>query len=268
MKQLTKEDRVHIQNLTEKFIANTLGDVLPAGMCFVVCYPLHIHLTNNGIPNSIRAGYVPKLDTRELTEHYWLNLEDQEDTILDPTIQQFKGDLPPAFTEEKIFICKKPKEFLETPNYINLKFDETYQIWKGLFDKEFELGVTSSVNFKAAEILRAETEQLSLKRDSTQSGIIKKYFDYITMLAAAEYVQDCLLQFEDEFGTGKPKCDFDGRYIKLKYNTDRSKEMNLSIRTSVGLKRRLYIGSLVLVSSYTNYDSLDLEYCVKDFQLM
>lgn len=102
-RQLSEADILKIEKLVDKFTADTLGDECPINMCFQVCYPLYLHLLNNDIPNSLRNGAC------ENRNHYWLNLEDNDEIIIDPTIRQFvfakhmpsihKGMKPSCFTE-------------------------------------------------------------------------------------------------------------------------------------------------------------------------
>lgn len=146
---LTKEDRLRIKNLAENFTRSTLGETDPEHMCFTICYPLHLHLMNNGFNNSLSGG------TYQNTSHYWLSLEDDDKTIVDPTIRQFNNNEP------SVFIGEKPKDYPDGSKYV---FAESYQCWlNGLLGKRSRLpeGFVEkliSVNLKALSILITETD--------------------------------------------------------------------------------------------------------------
>jgi hypothetical protein len=146
---LTEEDRLCIKNLAENFTRSTLGETDPEHMCFTICYPLHLHLMNNGFNNSLSGG------TYQNTSHYWLDLDDEDKTIVDPTIRQFNKDAP------FLFIGKKPTDYPDDSNY---NFDEPYQCWlDGLLGRrpglpEGFVEKLISINLKALSILITETD--------------------------------------------------------------------------------------------------------------
>ncbi len=174
MQQLTEENRLQIENLAKNFTTNTLAEEGPEHMCFTICYPLHLHLINNGFDNSIHGEhYYCTTGSGLIREpHFWLNLEDDKETIVDPTIRQFVDDAP------VVFVGKKSEYYDEDHNY---DFCSTYQVWKYMLlnkhpnsSKEFVKSLLS-INLKALSILIKETEP---QRYSTQSEF-KMYFDGI-----------------------------------------------------------------------------------------
>src|SRR6185436_11512132 len=114
MQTLTKEEIINLNNLSETFTSLTLGSEIPGGMCFNISYVLHLHLQNNGIKTSIRSGKVGK------TDHFWLSLEDDVGTIIDPTRHQFNSPKPQKLVEVK------PEYYEESP----FTFDVTYKYWR------------------------------------------------------------------------------------------------------------------------------------------
>lgn len=150
MLQLTKGSELRIEKLVKEFTKEVLADQNPKSMCLTICLPLHIHLINNGFINSLCGGLYQD------TPHYWLSLEDYEDTIVDPTIRQFNNNAP------SIFIGQKPKDY---PDGYKYKFADIYPCWlKGLCGERSNLSeVVStecllSINLKALSILIMETE--------------------------------------------------------------------------------------------------------------
>lgn len=88
-------------------------------------------------------------------------------------------------------------------------------------------------------------------------------FKQSLMKEVAEYIQDCLLEIAELYNTGEPICDFDNRYIKLRYTTNLSKDLLASIQVSHKVQVRLFIKSVTLFVAHANDDSLYLEYVYK-----
>ena len=87
-KYLTNKIKLEITESVKNFNSEILGDNKKVEkMCFTVCYPLSIYLANISIPNSLIIGFYKN------TPHYWLDLKEFENTILDPTINQFDKNL-------------------------------------------------------------------------------------------------------------------------------------------------------------------------------
>ncbi len=66
-----------------KFTQNTLGKECCHKMCYAISYPLHIHLSNKEISNSLKAGSVNGIP------HYWISLDLPQKLIIDATARQF-----------------------------------------------------------------------------------------------------------------------------------------------------------------------------------
>lgn len=109
IRQLDKEG---ISNLVNEFVEkvfaiNSSKEISPFNMCLRTCYPLHLHLKNNYVENSIIKGQCKNIP------HYWINLEGEVETIIDPTIRQF--DFARNFPF--VYIGKKTSIFEEDISY-------------------------------------------------------------------------------------------------------------------------------------------------------
>lgn len=164
MSRLTEEDKLRIENLSKEFTTFVLADQDPKHMCFTICYALHLHLMNNGYSNLLSGGRYQGID------HYWLDLGDDDKTIVDPTIGQFNKDAP------FVFIGGKPADYLDRSNY---NFGESYQCWlAGLLGKNPNLSIEEirryiSINLKALSILIMETDH----KKSPVSDEFKMYLE-------------------------------------------------------------------------------------------
>jgi hypothetical protein len=228
MKQLTENDRLEIEKIAIKFTSNTLGNECPKGKCFTICYPLSLHLINNGVENSIRVGKFK--DT--IITHFWLNLEDDNETIIDPTIKQFYENMP------LVYIGKKPEDYHECPKFCFKSWCKTWmerllnngsieqppyglpeQIIQQVTKTKLDIKIYLKINYKAAIILNSEIEQMTLKKDFIQSDIFKEYFDYIYEVINCNKNK----VLNEQLKTSLPK-EFDRLLLKAKINqvdTDR-----------------------------------------------
>lgn len=168
MNQLLEHKKLQVKELVESFVAKTLYQQSSKKMCFALCYPLSMHLKNNGIENTIRNGYYSG------TPHYWLNLEDENDTIIDPTVRQFDENA------EYVFIGMKNQNYDEK----QFNFDETYDLWKTRylendFPPDFNINVFLKITKNAAIILESEFEQ---KRNFKELPELEKYFEFVSVL--------------------------------------------------------------------------------------
>ena len=176
IKKLSKEDILKIETLTNKFIDNTLANESPFKMCFNICFPLHLHLKNNCIENSIRAGKC------ESIQHFWLHLEDIDQTIIDPTIRQF------SFGENKpsIYIGKKTKDYNEDTIPITDWFDKTYDGWLTTFrlpecyssgETKVDFNLSLKIHLTASNIINKDIEKMKI--DISKSILLGKYLSGI-----------------------------------------------------------------------------------------
>ena len=91
-KELREVQILNIKKRAIEFTCNTLGSECPNQKCYLISYPLSIHLANNGFLNSVKAGTVNKGKT-EARPHYWINLDYKNEFIIDTTARQFNGTL-------------------------------------------------------------------------------------------------------------------------------------------------------------------------------
>jgi len=168
MNHLLELKKLQVKELVESFVAKTLCQQPSKKMCFAVCYPLSLYLKYNGIENTIRNGYYSGIP------HYWLNLEDEKDTIIDPTVRQFDKKA------EYVFIGMKNQNYDEK----QFNFDETYDLWRVRylerdFPPEFDINVFLTITKNAAVILENEYEQ---KRNFKEIPELGKYFEFVSVL--------------------------------------------------------------------------------------
>lgn len=156
---------LEIRNLTNDFVAKTLGNESPEHKCFTICYALSLYLKSNDFGNTIEAGIF------EGIPHYWLKIESKQEPIIDPTIRQFHNEKE---TTSPYFGNKK-----EIHNKINYNMDDAYEIWRDkLLNcnlKKPELIILLNININAATILSVNIENKNIE----DSEIYKKYFDCI-----------------------------------------------------------------------------------------
>lgn len=192
MSRYTEEEIEQIKNLVTEFTTKSLGNTSPKHMCFTICYPLSLFLECKGFKTSIRAG-----NFIDGTPHFWLSLDDDHETIIDPTIRQFyedRKDIPAVYIGEKL------EDYTED----NRTFEEwfeglggnagTYEAWmepllntsdvpqqayihypENSKQNKLDLKILLSVNLNAAIILNAESEKIC----HTHSALYKKYFAFI-----------------------------------------------------------------------------------------
>ena len=187
MSEYTKEQLAEINKLATDFTRNILDDFPPNHMCFTVSYPLSLYLENLGYENRIVAGnYQNEKSPKNGLAHFWIQLGDDLQTIIDPTIGQFNEN------EFRVFIGQKPIEFKESPQDFKEWFYGnfgTYEKWKDkLLGEEnplyypeqsnrdsLELGILLNINLHAATILNSQT----ISNNQVQTDIYEKYFDCI-----------------------------------------------------------------------------------------
>ncbi|HTB52337.1 MAG TPA: hypothetical protein VK718_06140 [Ferruginibacter sp.] len=179
---------LQIRKLVEAFRKEVIDNECPKGKCFTTCYPLSIHLDNNGFPNSIVQGHFDIITQG----HYWLKLNDY-DIIIDPTITQFESES----NEPVVFVDKATKKYYPTPNITSRNFTESVSAWKapfhvetraklpeGLISEDFNKRTVLLIILKAATLLHIEIENLKLKNKpvSKKSNF---YFDNINEILVA-----------------------------------------------------------------------------------
>lgn len=182
MKQLTENEKRRIKKLTEGFISAVLKDDNPRYMCFNVCYPLSLHLENNGIESSIKSCWFNGKEP-----HYFLTLGDEEETIIDPTIRQFENNMP------GVYIGKKTENY---GKHGGDDFDGIYKLWlypllhDGWDTEPFpelikaerhrsDIRLILKIGIRSATFLSTEIEQLGPKKQIGASKIREKYFEAI-----------------------------------------------------------------------------------------
>src|ERR1041384_2555209 len=117
-------ERSEIKYLVEEFVDNTLGTENPKGMCFTICYQLSFYLTHKGIKNYVSWGRYNN------EPHYWINLPEYGDVIVDPSIRQFV-----PHSDAVIFVEKSDALHTESSNSIKYPLDERNSNLYGWRDK-------------------------------------------------------------------------------------------------------------------------------------
>lgn len=182
-RQLSEADLTKIKGLSESFTEFVLGDIPPAYMCLKMCYPLFLHLKNKGFENiSLRHGIVKDIRNGVPTDipHHWINLEDSQETIIDPTIRQFSC----AKTVTSVYIGNKtPCPYDENPDrsiyndivtmlLLNFSLDQTYKKFKnGNLREEISLDNEREIILKAAIIINNE---IGIKLHSDYFSCVKQ----------------------------------------------------------------------------------------------
>lgn len=189
-RQLSNVDLTKIKSLSESFTEFVLGEIPPANMCLKMCYPLYLYLKNKGFKNiSLRHGTVKDIKNGVSTgiPHHWINLEDSQETIIDPTIRQFSC----AKTVTPVYIGNKsPCSYDENPDrsiynsiatmlLLNFSLDQTYKKNKnGNLRKEINLKNEREIILKAAIIINNE---IGIKLHSDYFSCVKQLlFEYST----------------------------------------------------------------------------------------
>jgi len=179
MVSLTQDQKHTIERLVKNFTANLLGNRNPKEMCFNVCYPLSIHLSNHRIRNSIESGWFKSRSN----PHYWLALGDIENTIIDPTIRQFDESLP------SVFIGSKTDSYEDHPKVF---FNDIYDAWQEPFLNfgcvqhpalgsiiKSDIKAQLNLHIRAATILNNEIAIRNKMKTREELALEEKYFEVI-----------------------------------------------------------------------------------------
>lgn len=169
-----------INSITREFLFRTVGEEIPEGYCFSICYPLSILFTLLDIPNQIEFGSVNHKGIS--VSHFWIKF-DNNGTILDPTIRQFVHYSDPFYFGD----------INESPVKINNKiiertweeeFPEIYQSWSEIYygkaptiprTSEFILKM-KELNRKAALTLLHFIDKYQLSKELEKFEYGKLYF--------------------------------------------------------------------------------------------
>jgi hypothetical protein len=125
---LTDKQIADIKQRAITFTRNTLGEGESNQMCFTISYPLSIHMCNSGIANSIRRGRIGCVD------HYWLELNYENGSIIDPTARQFNKELGYVHFGEEL---TKPEDY---------DMEQVVKLWSApLKNNEFDIDPSISL---------------------------------------------------------------------------------------------------------------------------
>jgi hypothetical protein len=206
MSKYSKEQLDKINNLATDFTKCILREYPQNNMCFTVSYPLSLYLENLGYENQIVCGsYKNELSPKNGTPHFWLQLYDDLNTIIDPTFSQFDN------SQFRVIVEEKPKELVAIPFRFEEWFFEVYQRWKDkLLGVEnpfyypeqsnrdsLDLVMLLTINLNAATILYSRTKEYN----KVHSDVYEKYFDCIFIVIREYYGKNEWSQiiFEDGF---------------------------------------------------------------------
>lgn len=129
-----------IKKLVEDFVENTIGDNTIDKMCFNLCFPLLLHLSNNKIKCHLKSGVAKGI------QHYILGLDNFDPVIIDPTFQQIYPE------KEKVYIG----QFNDYNNFRIIddnEFKQVYNNWlKTLCNNGISYEVVSVYPFKQIQV--------------------------------------------------------------------------------------------------------------------
>ncbi|MDP1801487.1 MAG: hypothetical protein Q8L81_09055 [Bacteroidota bacterium] len=199
--------------LASAFVKSTLGSYIPDGKCFTVSYPLSIHLENNGFKNSLSTGKF-KFGSPEQKDHFWIAFEDEDKTIIDPTIKQFFTEMP------DLYIGKRPTEYTIESTPYESWFKEVYKSWIGNFEFRAQLQLLSSqeyfdiildINVKAAIIINNDIELKNTNMHVSQKLDQYLYGIYCILI---NYTDQELTKFRNLLGYDKLVARLNNEYSK------------------------------------------------------
>ena len=173
-----------IKKLATEFSIFVLKDFgFQPNSCLLTCYPLSLHLENNGIPNSVEGGTCCK------KTHYWIRLNEYPEIIVDPTFRQFELDFLSTFNDETTYGGRLVPPYLVNPLYDPISAWE--EIWKerllnkGFLKEEYDVGYLPTnlppfesilnICLRAAIVVISETEELIEQSKINASERYKNY---------------------------------------------------------------------------------------------
>jgi len=192
MSKYSKEQLLEIRKLATNFTQSTLESNPPDKMCFTVSYPLSLFLGNLGYENQIVSGnYQNELSPKNGTPHFWLQLYDDLNTIIDPTFSQFES------SQFRALVDKKAEELKAIPFRFEEWFCGVYERWKDkLLGEEnplyypeqsnrdsIDLVMLLNINLNAANILYSQAKN----HNQVQTNVYEKYFDCIFQIIRKYY---------------------------------------------------------------------------------
>lgn len=179
--ELSEQKKEELKLVIEKITLRSIGKNCPKGFCFSTSFVLSIYLRAKGISNCIVGGKMNGCD------HFWLNLKEYDDIIIDATIKQFDK------SQDDIYIGRiSGNEITRQYNLKCYSFNEwinLYQAWsnpefcsEGIIQREKELFRKIVVNnLISASILIYEIEKMeeSTQQKILSSSLFKLYFQSI-----------------------------------------------------------------------------------------
>lgn len=175
-----------LKNITEEFVSYILGDLISDKMCFTVCYPLSLYLTNNGYENIIKSGWYNSIP------HYVISLKNSDEIIIDPTIQQF-DIIEPQVLITSLQVAEEYKDFGE------IIFKDVLSEWlyplmnngsRKLLPRELLANLTPQVKKKYLTpidiiplLTISDRAARILQKDTNQSLEIKEYLEIVKTIS-------------------------------------------------------------------------------------
>ena len=188
MQSMTEEIKENLRATVARFTVPTIGEECPKNLCFCTCFPLMLFLKINDINCSLTGGDFNG------TRHFWITINEYENVIIDPTIQQFKPLV------DSIYIGPLTKEYTQD----NAPFKETF-LWAFKFwvepildrprsHQEKPRWVEERTNFFNVKFAMILNQEISQKKSETvifhQNRLCKLYFRTILKFLIVKIQKD------------------------------------------------------------------------------
>jgi len=178
IQRIEPENKEKISNLCEEFLNLIPSNKSLQGFCFTICYPLSLYLYYKGFKNSLSLGAYDGIP------HYWINLDNYADIIVDPTVIQFGN-----YSENnKIYIDIKNAHYYQVNDFIDIRIRQARECWKKKMQNDFDLLV---INMKAALIILNETGSTELSKTEECKIYLHDIKEIITSIDSEQLIS-CL----------------------------------------------------------------------------
>ena len=188
MQSMTEEIKENLRATVARFTVPTIGEECPKNLCFCTCFPIMLFLKINDINCSLTGGDFNG------TRHFWITINEYENVIIDPTIQQFKPLV------DSIYIGPLTKEYTQD----NAPFKETF-LWAFKFwvepildrprsHQEKPRWVEERTNFFNVKFAMILNQEISQKKSETvifhHNRLCKLYFRTILKFLIVKIQKD------------------------------------------------------------------------------
>ncbi len=185
---MTEEIKENLRATVARFTVPTIGEECPKNLCFCTCFPLMLFLKINDVNCSLTGGDFNG------TRHFWITINEYENVIIDPTIQQFKPLV------DSIYIGPLTKEYTQD----NAPFMETF-LWAFKFwvepildrprsHQEKPRWVEERTNFFNVKFAMILNQEISQKKSETvifhHNRLCKLYFRTILKFLIVKIQKD------------------------------------------------------------------------------